>query len=66
MSDRAITAEHATNVHSQNGEDGVIAEILDRLPELDRWCVEFGAWDGVHLSNTRHLIESRDFGAVLI
>ena len=66
MSERAITADQAANVHSGTGEDGVIGEILDRLPESDRWCVEFGAWDGIHLSNTRHLIESRDFGAVLI
>jgi len=66
VSDRATAADHATNVHSQNGEDGVIATILDALPETDRWCVEFGAWDGIHLSNTRHLIESREYGAVLI
>lgn len=66
MSERAITTEHAANVHSGTGEDGVIGEILDRLPETDRWCVEFGAWDGLNLSNTRHLIESRGYAAVLI
>jgi len=66
VSERAITTEHATNVHSGTGEDGVIGEILDRLPETDRWCVEFGAWDGLNLSNTRHLIESRGYAAVLI
>lgn len=47
------------NIHSQNGEDGVIEELLSRLslePE-DNWCVEFGAWDGVHLSNTFALVE---------
>ena len=30
------------------------------------WFVEFGAWDGVHLSNTRHLIENGGWNAVLI
>ncbi len=62
----------AFDIHSQNGEDGIIHEILQRLGELNRngkpplWCVEFGAWDGIHLSNTRHLIESFNAHAVLI
>ena len=51
--------EYRSNVYSQNGEDGVIAEILRRLGlthEPDNWCVEFGAWDGKHLSNTFKLV----------
>ncbi|WP_147438891.1 hypothetical protein [Roseovarius spongiae] len=63
-------AGYARNVHSQFGEDGVIAEILKRL-EIDgedrpKWCVEFGAWDGKHLSNTYNLIANHDWRAVLI
>ena len=45
---------YRSNIYSQNGEDGIISEILKRL-NLDQkklWCVEFGAWDGMHLSNT--------------
>jgi hypothetical protein len=59
-------------VYSQFGEDGIITEILRRLGMdselLGRrlWCVEFGAWDGKHLSNTWNLIESRNAQAVLI
>jgi hypothetical protein len=34
-------------VFSQNGEDGVIAEILRRAGIADGWFVEFGAADGV-------------------
>jgi len=49
------------NVYSQNGEDGVIAELLQRLVRgsvgLSNWCVEYGAWDGKHLSNTFALVE---------
>jgi len=57
------------NTYSQNGEDGVIAEILHRISKkssLDKWCVEFGAWDGVHLSNTCKLIREDGYKAVLI
>lgn len=62
-------SQFANNVHSQYGEDGIIAEILRRIAEarpLDRWCVEFGAWDGVYLSNTCNLIRSQGYRAVLI
>jgi len=58
-----------TNVNSQYGEDGVTEEILARLEksvELDKWCVEFGAWDGLHLSNTCRLIQEVGYSAVLI
>ena len=48
------------NKYSQNGEDGLIEEIFRRLDIVDYenfWVVEFGAWDGMHLSNTFNLIE---------
>jgi hypothetical protein len=58
--------DYSFNTYSQNGEDGVIAKILSLLPETDRWCVEFGAWDGIHLSNARRLIVEEDYRAILI
>jgi hypothetical protein len=43
---------YARNAFSQNGEDGIVAEILRRL-NIDRGLAfECGAWDGMHLSNT--------------
>jgi len=48
------------NVHSQNGEDGVLECILNKIADAlptEKWCVEFGAWDGKHLSNTFLLVE---------
>ena len=33
---------------------------------LDNWCIESGAWDGVHLSNTCDLIQNKNYKAVLI
>lgn len=58
--------DYKADVHSQIGEDGVLAKILELLPEKDKWCVEFGAWDGRHLSNTCNLIEGSGYSAVLI
>ena len=57
---------HQAKTYSQSGEDGIISEILKVLPGKDHWCVEFGALDGVSLSNTRNLIEHAGYSAVLI
>ena len=54
-------------IHSQNGEDGIIEEILNRLNgELDHTCCEFGAWDGIHLSNVYNLVEKKDYKVLFI
>ena len=36
------------NIFSQNGEDGIIEEIIKRLELKDLEVCEFGAWDGKH------------------
>lgn len=67
MKDLSTYAEN--KFFSQYGEDGIIEEILQRLShhiDLDGYCSEFGAWDGVHLSNTCYLIRNMDYSAVLI
>lgn len=58
--------KYLTNVYSQNGEDGLIQYILQKLPRNDKWCVEFGAWDGLHLSNTANLTLNHSYSAILI
>jgi len=58
--------EFAKNINSQTGEDGIIEKVLDVIAVNDQWCVEFGAWDGQHLSNTYNLIANRAYSAVLI
>lgn len=57
--------KYKKNIHSQNGEDGVLAELLKRLGINNGWVCEFGAWDGIHLSNTFNLIQ-QGFRGVLI
>jgi hypothetical protein len=54
------------DIHSQSGEDGIIAAILALFPNRDNWCVEFGAWDGLYLSNAANLIRNKNYSGVLI
>ncbi|KAF0693089.1 Aste57867_15905 [Aphanomyces stellatus] len=68
--------KHAYNVTSQGGEDGVLEKVFavigaqeaadGNLPADGRWCVEFGAWDGKHLSNTYKLLHDENWNGVLI
>ena len=56
---------YKSNIYSQNGEDGIIAAIFDRMRITIGTCCEFGAWDGIHLSNCRHLID-QNWSALMI
>ncbi|MBM3344902.1 MAG: FkbM family methyltransferase [Betaproteobacteria bacterium] len=44
-----------TNHYSQSGEDGVIAKFFEIIGTRSKTRIEFGAWDGFHLSNTANL-----------
>jgi hypothetical protein len=59
-------SKYSANVTSQNGEDGVLGEIFRRIGTVDRSCIEFGAWDGKHLSNTWKLWHEDSWRAMLI
>jgi hypothetical protein len=52
--------------NSQSGEDGVIEKIFGIIKNTDKWCVEFGAWDGKIASNTYDLIINKQWKAVQI
>jgi len=60
--------KYSKKINSQFGEDGIILEIINRLGKdnLDNWCVEFGARDGISDSNTYNLIKNHNYKAVLI
>ncbi len=53
------------NKYSQFGEDGIIEHIFEQIGEESRFCVEFGASDGVSCSNTKRLRDA-DWSALLI
>ena len=57
---------YSRNVTSQCGEDGIIEHICDVLDPANRYCVEFGAWDGVYLSNTCNLIKNKKWRGVML
>ena len=57
------------NKYSQNGEDGLIEELLYRLKKyinLTYWCCEFGALDGINMSNTFKLVEEDNYNCLFI
>lgn len=53
------------DVHSQVGQDGIIEEISKRLGIVKGFFIEFGAWDGIHLSNCRNLYLKGWLGAFI-
>lgn len=45
-------SSYARNEHSQWGEDGILDKLFGLLGVEYGYFVEFGAWDGIHFSNT--------------
>ena len=60
--------KYRKNLFSQNGEDGVVLEIIKRLKlnHRNKWCCEFGAWDGIHGSNTFNLVKNFNYNSIYI
>lgn len=59
-------SQYQKDVVSQHGEDGIIAEIFNRIGATNKWCVEFGALNGKHHSNVWDLIVNKGWQGVLI
>jgi len=53
-------------IHSQNGEDGLLEAIFEKIGFESRICVDFGACDGLRISNTLYFKEQYDFRRILI
>jgi hypothetical protein len=53
-------------VYSQGAEEGVLERIFERVAPRQRFCVEFGASDGLRNSNTALLLRERGWSGALI
>ena len=59
--------KYRKNYFSQNGEDGIIEKLLDQLNlKQNLFVCEFGAWDGIYLSNTFNLVTKYNARALMI
>lgn len=58
--------KYRRNIYSQNGEDGILEELIKRIDLKEIEVCEFGAWDGKHYSNTFNLVENYAAKAVYI
>lgn len=56
---------HKKNITSQFGENGILEKIFEII-KGDKWCVEFGTWDGKKFSNTWNLLINKDWSGILI
>jgi hypothetical protein len=56
----------AKDTYSQKGEDGILEKIFELIGSKNKWCVEFGAWDGKYCSNACNLVLNRGWSGVFI
>lgn len=57
----------ASNTFSQNGEDGILSELISDLKINDGYLVDIGAWNGIYLSNIYRIWKNNhSFFALLI
>lgn len=59
-----LTFKH--NITSQDGEDGIISKIFEIIGTENKWCVEFGAYDGLVNCNSHTLVTGGRWNGILI
>eukprot|EP01032_Pedospumella_encystans_P013992 gene13992-16088_t len=65
--DSSYFLRFAKNVTSQGGEDGILKELFSLIgTTATPYCIDIGAWDGQHLSNTYQLVHSWNWGGLLV
>lgn len=62
----AFLRNYRRDVTSQRGEDGMVEKIFEIVGAHNKYCVEFGAWDGKHHSNTWNLLKNVGWNGLLI
>lgn len=61
-----IFSDKKKKVYSQLGEDGIIEYIFNIIGTTNKYFVEFGGWDGIHLSNTANLRINKEWNGLLL
>ena len=54
------------SIYAQGAEEAMLERIFERIEPVTRFCVEFGASDGLRNSNTALLLRERGFRGVLV
>ena len=63
---RCADDESIPQYTSQRGEDRVLQKLFEKIGIRHNWCVEFGATDGKHRSNTWYWINKQNWSSVQI
>lgn len=58
--------EFADTKYCEYGEDGIVEKIFQEIGTASKYYVEFGAWDGQHLSNTLNLRQNYNWTGLLL
>jgi hypothetical protein len=58
--------KYCKNIYSQNGEDGILEQLIKELEITQGTFCEFGASDGINSSNTYNLIYHYNFSGMAI
>ena len=65
--DSSYFLRYAKNYTSQGGEDGILEHLFKLVgTNKDPYCVDIGAWDGQHLSNSYMLTHEKKWGGLLV
>lgn len=63
---RSLLHGYRADLTSQGGEDGLIAHIVKKITPENKYCVEFGAWDGKLYSNCYSLVRGYGWSGLMI
>src|SRR5215216_5526242 len=53
-------------IYSQGAEEAILDRVFELVPPRRRFCVEFGAGDGLRNSNTARLVRDAGWSGVMI
>lgn len=65
MADAMLPVEFHRDKYSQLGEGAALGHIFRVIGTTDKLAVEFGAWDGIYISNTAFLRKERGWNGIL-